>query len=272
MPSRNVIIASILTLIGVGGLIAGGFLVRQRQTIERQAAVPGGRAEVSILPASGSFDVGETIPVSLYFNTDGVSISGILVTMAYQFTGSTPEVRATNININPSLLSSGDWNCPTADVTEQGNNVNIEISCGDVSASGFSSTSNTLLATFDLIIDRTPATVPFSIRFDSSNSVITQKSNGQDILGIPSSEGTYSIGGAVVPTNTPTPEVTEAVPLVTTIITPTSVVTASPTLIITKTPTATDSAVLIDAGISFPTIAALGIGLLAIFASLIMAL
>ena len=274
MPAKKAILTGFVTVLGVGGLITGAYLVRQRQNLERSAAVPGGRAEVRILPTGGSFDIGQTIPVSVYFNTDGVPVNGIIVRLTYPYSASTPEVTASNIAINPTLLGTGNWSCPTQTVDENFGNVIIDISCADISASGYSTTTDTLLATFSLTVNQKPTASPFTVRFDPSNSSITQKSNGQDILGIPDSTGSYAIGGAViVPTTSVSPTA-----VITSAITTTTTLSPSPTSVFsttTPTPTkkvATSSPNLPDAGTSLPTIVGLGLGLLAIFGSLAFAL
>lgn len=275
MPKKKVILTGLVTLLGVGGLITGAVLIRERQNLERSAAVPGGRAEVRILPAGGNFEVGETIPVSVYFNTDGVAVNGVSVRITYPYTSGTPEIVTSDLEINPTLLSSGNWSCPTKTIQEDFNVVNIDISCADISASGFSTSTDTLLATFNLDVNSAPSANPFVVKFDTSKSVITQKSDGQDILGIPDSTGSYTVGGAPVATSTPA--ASTATPTVSTTPSVTSSLTPSPTSVfMTSTPTgtsvSTSSATLPDAGVSLPTMLGLGIGIIALFGAFALAL
>ena len=195
MPGRRVILSVVLILVAVGGFVAGLILLRQRQELREEAAVPGGQAEVSLFPTTGNFEVGDTFPVSVFFNTANISISGVSVRLTYPFSGATPEFVASGIEINSVLLSSGDWTCPTRNVSAQAGTVNIDIACANVTAAGFSSSESTLLATFNLTVERTPFIDPVVVRFDPSQSVITQKSDGQDILLIPTSTGEYSVEG-----------------------------------------------------------------------------
>ena len=188
MSKRNIIVSIIAVLMLCGGVYAGVMLVRQQQDLREKAAVPGGQARVSLFPTSGNFKVGDTLPVSIYFNTSGVSISSIKLRLLYPFTGTTPEVATSNIEINQVIESSGNWNCPTKSVTTEGQNIAIYIACANVSAGGYSTNTDTLFATFKLTVNRIPQTNPFSLSFDPSQSVITQKSNGQDILSIPDNE------------------------------------------------------------------------------------
>lgn len=275
MTPKKIIVALLLILIVAGGAVAGLFLIRERQEIEEEAAVPTGVAEASIFPTSGSFDVGDTFPVSIYFNTANNPISAVAIQLVYPFSGGTPEITASNIEINSALLSTGTWTCPVQEVTEEGTEVNINIVCAENSAFGFSANSDTLLATLDLTVNRAPSTSPLVIRFDPSKSVITHKNTGEDILLVPQSEGSYDIAGAttieptitVVPTEEPTP--TEE-PEVTTTITPTVTATSTPTPTLVASPT--EAPELPEAGVSYPTIIVIGLAILVIMGSFILAI
>jgi len=282
--SRKVILSILGILILIGGAIAGVILIRQQQELREEAAVPGGQAEVSIFPASADHNVGATFPVSIYYNTKGIAIASIKVRLMYPFSGASPEVSTTaeDIEISDALLTSTDWNCPTKKVETEGGNVIIEVSCANLSATGGATAVDNLLATINFTVNRTPVINPVVMTFDRSQSQIIQKSNGQDILGIPTgegSEGSYNIGG-VAATNTPTPT---GVSQATSTPSPTGVVTSSPTptgatatltptTVLTSTPTATGAAQLPDAGISYPTLLGIGLGILLIFGSLLFAL
>lgn len=271
MPTRKLLVALLIIVVAIGGFVAGLVLLRQRQELREEAAVPGGQAEVSISPTSGDYDVGETIAASLFFNPANIAISGVAVRLSYPFSGATPEVSVSSIEINSSLLSSGDWTCPTQNSTQQGSNVIIDIACANTSASGFTANTNTLLANVSLKVNRTPATLPFVIRFDPALSVITRKSDNQDILLIPTSTGSYTIGGAVATaTPTPTAKLTTT-PTPTLKVTTTSSPTPTSTSSATKTPTPTSSQ-LPDAGVSYPTVFGIGLGVLVIVGALLLAL
>lgn len=271
MPAKKIIIATLAVIVLVGGFVAGLILVRRRQEIREEAAVPTGQAQVSIFPTTGTFDVGDTFPVSVRFNTANIPISGIAVRLTYPYTGSEPEIVASDIEISSQLLSSGDWTCPTRNIAAQAGNLNIDIACANISAAGFVTTADTLLATFKLTANRVPATNPTVVRFDPSQSVISRKSDGQDILLVPTSTGTYTISGEAVATPTPSPAEASPTPtsaVTTGTVTPTASPTATSTA--TATPVATEAA-LPDAGVSYPTILGIGLGLLAIFAALALA-
>ena len=270
MTGKKILLTILVILVGIGGFAAGLYLLRQNQELREFASVPDGVAEVSILPASGSFDVGDTIVSEVYFHTANIAINGIAVSIEYPFSGVTPEVSVSNITVNPTLLAGGDWNCPTSSASESGGVVNIEIACAIISSSGFTSGTDTLLATVEFQVNRDPATNPVVMRFNQGESRITALANGQDILLVPLGTGSYTIGEAV-PTSIPTAAVspTAGLSLSPTV---TSALTASPTATKVPTTTSTDSATLPDAGFGAPTIGFIVIGLLAIFGSLMLAL
>ena len=266
----------------MGGFVAGLLLIQEQQEIRERAAVPDGDATASVMPTSGNFDVGDSFPVSVYFNTGGIPINGIEVELFYQYSGASPEVVASNIEINPTLLATGNWTCPVRDISASGGRVSIQVACANIAADGFSSTTDTLLATFDLTITRQPQVDPVVVRFDPAKSVITAQATGQDILLIPQSQGSFSVAeSGPVPTVTLTPEVptpttAPAAATVTPAVSPTITATATPTLVATATPTlvttATATPTLMDAGVSQPTILALALAIFVILGALMLAL
>lgn len=290
--SKKSIFASVLAvLILAGGVVAGVLLVRQQQELREKAAVPGGDARVSLFPTSGSLDVGGTLPVSVYFNTSGIPVSSVKLRLTYPFVGVTPEVSASKIEINQVIEGSGNWNCPTKTVTTEGQNIAVDIACANISASGFSTNTDTLFATFELLVNRVPQTNPFSLRFDPSNSIITQKSNGQDILNIPDNESgvaTFTVSTtnqpSLTPTKTPPTSTPTKVPTatptqrVTPTVRPTGTVTATPTVRLTSTVSPTSTATptsadqLPDAGFSVPTFIGIGLGLILIVSAVLLAI
>lgn len=289
MPGKKILVTILGILILIGGIIAGLLLIKQRQELVKKAAVPGGQATVSLFPTTGNFKIGDSFPMSVYFNTSNIPISGITVRLTYPYSGTTPEIAASNISINSTLERSGDWNCPTKSVSAEGGNVIVDIACANIGAGGFATNTDTLLANFDLKVNRVPAENPISIHFDPSQSIVTQKSNGQDILNIPDPEtakGIYTIASGQVPTSTPKPNVTPtSTPKITLTPTPTSGLTSTPTptsgLTSTPTvkPTSTPTSVqtkggqeLPSAGFPAPTIIGLGLGVILIISALLLAL
>jgi hypothetical protein len=273
MPAKKVFVALLIIVVAIGGFVAGLILLRERQDISEKAAVPGGQAQVSLSPATGNYNVGDTISMNVSFNPSNIAISGVAVRLTYPFSGSSPEVSVSSITVNSSFLSSGDWTCPTQNSSLQGGNVIIDVACANTSASGFTSGNDTLLAAVELKVDRAPATSPVTVRFDPSLSIITKKSDNQDTLLIPESTGTYTIAGASTEiTNTPTPSTakTSGTP------TPSKKVTATPTssasATVTPTTSAKGGAELPAAGVSYPTVLGAGLGILVIVGAILLAL
>jgi hypothetical protein len=276
MPTKKILVALLIIVVAIGGFVAGLVLLQERQDIEEEASTPTGTATASIKPDSGNYQVGDTIDASVYFNPKGVVINGVAVRLNYPFSGTTPEVTVTSIEVNSSLLSSGDWTCPTQDSNLSGDTVVIDIACANTSAEGFTANADTLLADVKLNVVRTPQVSPFVVRFDNVNSVMYRKSDNQDILLVPASTGSYTVGGGTQPTAIPTQSVTSAV---TPTLTPTPRLTTTPTSTPSSTFTPTPTKVvtkggeqLPDAGVSLPTIFGVSFGILVITGAVLLAL
>ena len=219
--SLGILFALVIALpVMIWGLTRGRFEVR------KQASVPGGQATVSISPATGDFQVNQPFSADISFNTANIPISAIAIRITYPYSGATPELTVSGIQINPAL---GDWTCPVKTITPQGGTVQIDIACTNTSINGFASSNDTLLASLDLIATSIPTSNPVVLSFDPSLSIITQKSDSQDILNTPTGTGSYTINNATpTPTSTPTPTPTSS---------PTPTPTGSPTPTPTPTPT-----------------------------------
>jgi hypothetical protein len=272
MPVKKLAVVFVIVAVAIGGFVTGLFLLQQRQDLRERAAVPGGEARVSLTPATGSFNVGDTISTSVNFNTSGIAVSGIAVRILYPFSGSTPEVSVSGIRVSNTLLSSGSWTCPTQNASQQGGNVVIDIACANTSAAGFTSSTDTLLANIDLKINRAPSAV-LEVKFDPALSVVTRKSDNQDILLIPSSTGRYTVGEAAEATPTtqpgsPTPTTRVTSPTATRSITPTDDL-GTGGLAESITPT---TQTLPDAGVSHPTLLGIGLGTFVILGAMLLAL
>lgn len=271
MPAKKIIVALLIIAVAVGGFVAGLVLLQENQDIGEEASTPTGTATVSLTPESGSYEVGDTINTKVSFNPNGVVINGVAVQLTYPFSGTTPEVTVSSIEVNSSLLSTGDWTCPTQNSDLSGNMVTIDIGCANTSAEGFTANTDTLLANITLNVTKVPQASPFVVSFNNVESVIYRKSDGQDILLVPASTGSYVVGGAE-PTAVPTSPVTGTVTpttKITTTVTPTSV----PSGTVTPIPTATSKGgTLPDAGVSLPTVFGVSFGILVIAGAVLLAL
>ena len=269
MPTKKILVALLIIAVAIGGFVAGLILLQEQQEIREEASTPTGTATVSLSPETGNFNVGDTINTNVYFDPKGVVINGVAVRLTYPFSGSTPEVTVSSIEVSSSLLSSGDWTCPTQDSSLSGDTVIIDVACANTSAAGFTANTDTLLANIRLNVTRTPQVSPFVIRFDNVNSVIYRKSDNKDILLVPTSTGSYTVAGSTQPT--PTPVDVEVTPMPT--LTATATPTASPTATLIATPTTVVSkgGELPDAGVSLPTVFGVSLGILVIVAAALLA-
>ena len=235
-PISRVIFALLVLLFVLVSIGGGIFLVKQRQEIRKKAAVPEGEATVSLSPASGTYQVGQLFEVGIFFNTAGIPISAVAVRLTYPYSQTTPVLEASNLQISSSLLSGGDWSCPVKTITADGGEVKIDVACVNTSPAGFSTSTETLLASFHLQASQVPQINPTVLSFDPSQSIITRKENGQDVLLIPTSTGSYTIAGGQTPTVSPTPTSTE---IPTPTLSPQETATPTPPSDLTSTPTPT---------------------------------
>lgn len=232
MNRRKKVFSLLILLFLVVGIPISVFLALQQQDIRQRASVSEGQATVSLSPTSGSFAVGESIPVTVSFNTGGAAISAIAIRITY----TSPEVTVDPASIQISAASGfSTGNCPVKTVATEGSQVKIDLACVDISAAGNTTTTNTPLATFTLVAGSIPATNPVVLTFDPIQSIMTKKADAQDTLLTPTSTGSYTIAQAQNPTATPTPTQTATNPTAT----PTPIST-QPTP--TRTPTPTQAA------------------------------
>jgi len=272
MGKRRAIVTTLVVLLGIGGMVAGIFLLQERTNLRQRAAVEGGRATLSLDPAVGTYAVGQTIPMQVKFNTDGLAIKGIRVKLIYS--GATPGVSVANgdIQLNNAIFGTTGWVCTTVEAAVAGQNVEVDIQCATTSLTGFSNNDDDLLATVNMRVDSVPLVNPFQVSFNPALSVFTALNN-QDILGTPETVASFTIsgtgGGGIAPTNTPTPTSTP-----TPTPTPTGVVstpTPTPTGVV-STPTPTPIQELPDTGFSVPTLMGIGFGVLLLLGAMILAI
>ena len=185
-------------------LVFGLVLLQNRQEIYKKAAVQEGLARVRISPELGTYQVGEAIPVNIFFNTNGVAISALALRLTYSYSGNDPKVVPSSLVINPDLSQDTSWLCPIKNISSEGGTVKIDIACANVNSAGYSNNTDTLLASFNLGVQDIPTPNPLVLSFDSGSSAFTRKSDNRDILIVPTSRGTYAIAGT--PTSSPTCE------------------------------------------------------------------
>ena len=223
------------------GLVFGLVLLQKRQEYKKAAgdwrptrlAIP----NVNIFPEVETIYVGETVPPrKIFFNTSRQSISGISVRLSYSYSGEEPEVRPIDLTINPDLNSDAGWVCPVKSVSWQAGKVNIDISCVNVSTTGYSASEDTLLASFGLDIRAVPAINPLVLNFDREVTMMTRKQDSQNIL-VNYDVATYTVRPWSNSSQTPT--MTPRSPSSTPTLVPTRVLSPMPTLGPTAVPTLT---------------------------------
>lgn len=220
----------VLAILGVG-VFVGLLLVQQQQIFKQKAAVPTGTATVSIQPAQASFQRNTPNTISIYFNTAGTLVSGVSVRLTFSNLG----VTASSIQISPDLLSSGNWSCPIKSISSQGSTGQVDISCINTAEAGYSTQTDTFLASFSLTATQVPVVNPLIVGFDTQQSIITKKSDGSDILLTPQSTGSYTITDIIAQSPTASPLLVFTSPTATPLggllptITPTPTATASST-------------------------------------------
>lgn len=209
----KIILAILAIVVLIGGAAAGMFLLQKRQ-IEPEAAVPSGSATLAINPSSASnLQAGTPFTVAVVFNSTGVAVSGVSARLEYSYTGTKPLIEPTQITENNELITTYKWRYPTKNISCDAGTCTIEIVALQTGVGGYSSTTNTQLATITFNVNAAGTT---SLVFDPVNTKITSSGTGQDILGLPSitQPWTYTTtGGAPNPTpttpaSTPTPSPT----------------------------------------------------------------
>ncbi len=192
----------LLLLVGLG---AAKLLTSKQQDVRNQASTGTGTAEVKLSPTNITINQGETKPVTVSFNPQGQSISGVSVRIQYAFTGTTPQLKAENI-VPVITNSNSNWSCPVTQVNTLSNVVNVDIGCIYNSTEGFVRSTDTTLATFQLKASNDAQTNVYTLTFDPQSTIITLKTTGEDVAAIPQSVATVNISSNnQTPTNTPTP-------------------------------------------------------------------
>lgn len=200
----------ILSIVGLIFLVAGAgvgvYLVQQQQLLQKKAVVPGGTADILLSPQSQSANVGDTIPVDIRVNSNNIAVSTLNVRLMFP----NDDVLNYPVSIipNQTLINDHQWRFDTNSY-ESGGNIIIDISAFNTSIEGYTANGDVTYATIQLV-GKGNGTA--SLQFDPGNTLLLEKSTGNDILddnqpaGLPT--GTYSIGGGTLPTNTPIPQPT----------------------------------------------------------------
>src|SRR3989344_2424663 len=201
---RKIIISLAVAIIVLIATFSVVYFIKDRQLFAKKASVPTGTATVSLTPATATLNIDQPLTVTVNVNPAGVLISGIAIRLKYNFSGDTPQVMASNIQIAPGISASDQWSCPVKSVIPSAGQVSVDMACINTSTEGFTASLPITFATFSLTASQVPPGNSLTVSFDPLKSIITRKSDGEDILLTPSSTGIYSVNAAS-PTSTPAP-------------------------------------------------------------------
>ncbi len=206
MSTRKKLLIAVIVLLLVAGLAAGILLVSQPQILPKKASTPTGTATIRLNPETKTVAAGTTFPVQMSFTTGGQPISAVTVQLDYPYTGTEPPIAVSSIQLNAALLATGEWSLPIHTVTTQNGHARIRIAAVNTSLAGFTATTESVLGT---IVFQGNQTGTINVAFDATESKITNKGSGQDVLLTPASTGTYTVTGGTGGT-TPAPTGTGA--------------------------------------------------------------
>lgn len=203
--NTKVAIVSIIGLVSVVGLLVGIYLVQQTQLLEKDASViSGGKATVTLNPATATMAVGATQDVAVMLNTGTEQIQGFEFVLNFTYSGESPiDAAVTGMrNINGTTWS---YNSSLNTVVIGGGSGRIVIA-GSIDSGSMSTNSEAITVANIKLTGRRATTTPVSLTFSSSNqdNRVFSGTPAVDILTIPASVGTYTVTGGQQPTATPT--------------------------------------------------------------------
>ncbi|QLG69839.1 MAG: hypothetical protein CH104c_0608 [Candidatus Woesebacteria bacterium] len=252
--NKAILITALGTLLLGAGLAVGILLVKQSQQIKEKAATPTGTVKVFLSPETNSVQVGQVFSVNVLLDTDSRYISALTLDLSYPYTGDTPPIEATDIQVSSNLIVGGNWNFPIKTINTDNQLVQIRIGGLNSSSQGYKTTGEETVATINF---KAQAAGSINLSFNPTTTKATDKTTGEDILLTPSSYGSYTASGQ---TTTATP-----VPTATINNMPTTTTSATPHITTTPIPIATPTPSLVpvpESGISLPTVMGIGGGVL----------
>ncbi len=243
--NTKIVLAIVAVVVLIGGLAVGIYLSGQEQDISSEAAPA---TTLKISPSTQTKFPGQTVTFTVVMNTGDNLATGVDVNLRYD-----PLVVEVETVIKGSGISAFDQ--ITRDSTDA-----ID---GTISYSAFTSNALAAVSGTSLEVLRVTGRVVDEARsgnYDiifSGTTTVSGVEDGEDVL-IGSTKGTLSVLAAAGEGDTPTPTASaSATPVATSSATPTASASATPE-------------VLIDAGVSFPSILSAGLGILTIVGSLLL--
>lgn len=247
----KLILAIVGIVVLIGGLITGLILSRQKQVVKKEAATSTGVAKIFITPETKVIDVDQTFSANIILDTAGQKISAITVDLGYTYSGTTPPLTATDIQISSNFIVDNRWSFPIKTINAGDGRVQIKIGGLNSSSEGYSTQGEETVATITFK-GQTAGSV--NATFNSTTTKVTSKTTGEDILLVPNSSGSYTVRGT---TETPTP-------------TATATASATPLSVVRSTATPTPVPVP-QSGISFPSLISLSLAGVLIIGAVLLA-
>ena len=187
MKTKNYLLLILGGAVILLGLVTALTSSQKPQEIRKKAAVTEGTATISLSPSGGTYMLSQSFQVKIRFDSKNTPISAITVRLTYPFSGDTPEIVASDLQINSQLTEAG-WTCPIKDIypDPEMKIIKIDISCLYLSTSGFTSSGENTLASFNLTANQLPHANPITLSFDPQETKIISKEEAKDILATPS--------------------------------------------------------------------------------------
>lgn len=239
----GLIIGFIVLLILIIGLPFAIKLVQERQNPQKQAAVPGGSAIVS-LSAASTATVQQRIPVTISFKVPSSpnGILGLRTTVNITSSGSSPLVSVSASDIDNSFGSSLQYYDPIINTNGATTTITLQAAYTKAGTSGFLGANGDTPVSFAVINLLATDTGTIDVNFDMNDSFINDKGGNLDIMNDQAGGKSITIASDTIPTATATPTsaTTTGTIAPTATVTPTST-TASGTITPTATATPTST-------------------------------
>src|SRR3989338_3439602 len=140
MSGKKKFLIGLVLIVLLAALLAGLYLIRQQQLVGKKAAVPTGTATISLNPETKTVAPGTSFPVQIGFTTGGLPISAVTVDLSYPYSGTEPPITVTNVQLNASLLATGEWSVPFKSFPAENGVQKIKIAAVNTSLGGFTAT------------------------------------------------------------------------------------------------------------------------------------
>lgn len=206
LHSGKTVVMVLIAIVGAVFLIGGVFLAyrlsQSDQDVRQQASTATGTATVNIAPTSAQLNTNGSQSFTVSFNPQNNIISGISVRLQYAITNNQPLI-APDKPVAIVTQSDQNWNCPVINIESIATLGTIDVGCIYLATTGFTGQSDVPLFTVNITAGSSATTNPLTLMFDPTKTVITRKSDNQDVAAIPQSTANITIVGS--PTATPTP-------------------------------------------------------------------